>query len=202
MTLRTILLASAAALTASSAFAWGQKGHDVVAFIAENHLTPTTKAAVENLLGGKSIVYWSNWLDNASHTDKYAYTKTWHYRNINADQTYDNAPRNRTGDVITAINQQVYTLSNPAAPLHEQQLALKILVHCMGDLHQPMHMGHYSDLGGNKWIVKYFRGAAAQNHYSAGGGRVDAAPIERVVFSVGKSVVGLVGKIAVNEVVD
>ncbi len=156
MTLRTILLASAAALTASSAFAWGQKGHDVVAFIAENHLTPTTKAAVENLLGGKSIVYWSNWLDNASHTDKYAYTKTWHYRNINADQTYDNAPRNRTGDVITAINQQVYTLSNPAAPLHEQQLALKILVHCMGDLHQPMHMGHYSDLGGNKWIVKYF----------------------------------------------
>lgn len=156
MTLRNILTVPAAILTAASAFAWGQKGHDVVAFIAENHLTPITKAAVEQLLGGKSIVYWSNWLDNASHTEPYAYTKTWHYRNIDADQDYDKAPRNRNGDVTTAINRQVYTLSNPAASTYDQQLALKILVHCMGDLHQPMHMGHFSDLGGNKWMVKYF----------------------------------------------
>ncbi|MDE7160567.1 MAG: S1/P1 nuclease [Muribaculaceae bacterium] len=156
MTLRNIFLFAATAFTASGAYAWGQKGHDVVAYIAEKHLTPTTKAAVENMLGGRSIVYWSNWLDNASHTPTYAHTKTWHYRNIDADQEYDTAPRNRTGDVVSAINEQVYILSNPEASAHDQQLALKILVHCLGDIHQPMHMGHYSDLGGNKWMVKYF----------------------------------------------
>ena len=50
------------------AFGWGQKGHDTVAFIAENHLTDATKAALDSLLDGKSPVYWANWLDNASHT--------------------------------------------------------------------------------------------------------------------------------------
>ena len=65
-------------------FGWGQKGHDTVAYIAECHLTPATKQAVESLLDGKSIVYWANWLDNASHTPEYAYSKTWHYKNIDA----------------------------------------------------------------------------------------------------------------------
>ena len=71
-----------------AAFGWGQKGHDTVAFIAENHLTETTRAAVDSILDGKSPVYWANWLDNASHTPEYAYTKTWHYKNVDADRTY------------------------------------------------------------------------------------------------------------------
>ncbi len=143
-------------LTTLGAYGWGQKGHDTVAFIAESHLTPTTKAAIDDLLQGRSIVYWANWLDNASHTPEYAYTKTWHYRNIDAGQDYDSAPRSRTGDVVNAIESQVYLLSDPAASPVAKNLALKIVVHLMGDLHQPMHMGHYSDLGGNKWPVKYF----------------------------------------------
>lgn len=58
-------VAGVMALCALQSFGWSQKGHDTVAFIAENHLTPATKAAVDSLLDGKSIVYWSNWLDNA-----------------------------------------------------------------------------------------------------------------------------------------
>lgn len=156
MKLSKIFCLTIASASALSAFGWGQKGHDTVAAIAENHLTPATRAAVDDLLQGRSIVYWANWLDNASHTPQYEYTKTWHYRNIDAGQDYDKAPRNRKGDVTTAINQQVYTLTNPEASYADKQLALKILVHTVGDLHQPMHMGHLSDLGGNKWMVKYF----------------------------------------------
>ena len=70
------------AAVALSAAAWSQKGHDVVAHIAERHLTPSTQAAVDSLLEGRHLVYWANWLDNASHTPEYAYTKTWHYRNV------------------------------------------------------------------------------------------------------------------------
>ena len=140
----------------ASAFGWGQKGHDVTAFIAENHLTPAAKEMCDSLLDGKSIVYWSNWADNACHTPQYAYTKTWHYRNSDAGQDYDKAPRNEDGDVTTAIKSQYAVLADPKSSREEKQLALKLLVHFVGDVHQPMHMGHLSDRGGNGVKVKYF----------------------------------------------
>lgn len=139
-----------------AAFGWGQKGHDTVAFIAENHLTETTRAAVDSILDGKSPVYWANWLDNASHTPEYAYTKTWHYKNVDADRTYDDMPANPAGDAVTAIKQQIEKLSDPATTKADAALALKILIHVTGDMHQPMHMGHATDLGGNRVKLKYF----------------------------------------------
>lgn len=143
-------------LGTASAFAWGQKGHDTTAAIAERHLTPATLSAVTDLLDGKSIVYWSNWLDNASHTDDFAYTKTWHYKNIDRDVKFADAPVNPKGDVVTAINQQKAVLADPKATKADRQLALKIIVHLLGDIHQPMHLGHATDLGGNKCTVIYF----------------------------------------------
>lgn len=139
-----------------NAFGWGQKGHDVTAYIAEQHLTPTTRTAIESLLDGKSIVYWANWLDNASHQRPLAYTKTWHYKNVDEGVRYEEAPANPAGDAVTAIKSRIEILHDPTASLEERQLALKILVHVMGDLHMPLHMGHATDLGGNRIKVKFF----------------------------------------------
>lgn len=136
--------------------AWGQKGHDVTAYIAEQHLTPATRAAVDSIFEGRSLVYWANWLDNASHQMDHAYTKTWHYKNIDADETYENSHANPAGDAVTAIKQQIEILSSPETNPADRVLALKILVHVMGDIHQPMHMGHAKDRGGNNVKVKYF----------------------------------------------
>lgn len=144
------------AFTGLNMFGWGQKGHDVIAYIAECHLTPTTKITVEELLDGKSIVYYSNWLDNASHTPEYSYTKTWHYKNIDADQTFENAPINKDGDIVEAINKQISILSDPNSSTDDKRLSLIILVHLLGDIHQPMHMGHASDRGGNSHRVSFF----------------------------------------------
>lgn len=139
-----------------SAMSWSQKGHDVVANIAQRHLTPATAAAVDSLLDGKSMVYWANWLDNASHTPDYAYTKTWHYKNVDEGVRYEEAQANPSGDAVTAVKQQIELLSNPSTPGADPTLALKILIHVTGDMHQPMHMGHATDLGGNRVKVKYF----------------------------------------------
>lgn len=147
---------SAAAFLALASFGWGQKGHDVTAAIAELHLTPQAQAAVDSLLDGKSIIYWANWLDNASNTPEYKYTKTWHYKNVNEGVPYDKMGLNTAGDAITAINSQVKVLSDPNATKEQKSLALKILIHVVGDIHQPMHMGHATDLGGNKIKVKFF----------------------------------------------
>lgn len=153
---KNIILASAL-MCAFSAYPWGQKGHDTVAFIAENHLTPATKCVIDSMLSGKSIVYWSNWLDNASNTEEYAYSKTWHYKNVDADETYRSARKNPKGDVVEAINSQYLILSDSIADSDAEVLALKMLVHLVGDVHQPMHIGHASDLGGNRHNVKYFK---------------------------------------------
>lgn len=154
--LKKLFICSVSLSAALSALAWGQKGHDVTAYIAEQHFTPATAEAVAGLLDGMSPVYWANWLDNASHTPEYAYTKTWHYKNVDADRTYDDMPPNPAGDAILAIKSQIETLKNPATNKAEAALALKILIHVVGDMHQPMHMGHATDLGGNRTKLKYF----------------------------------------------
>lgn len=140
-----------------SAFPWGQKGHDIIAFIAQNHLTAPTAAAVDSLLDGYSLVYWANWLDNASHTQDYAYTKTWHYKNIDAGKTFENAPKIKEGNIVDAIYEQVEILNNDQSSKDDKGLALKMVVHFLGDIHQPMHMGHASDKGGNYHKVRFFK---------------------------------------------
>lgn len=159
MKLRYLLAAGLLPLTSLLGFGWGQKGHDTVTSIATRHLTPATAKAVDSLLDGKSIVYYANWLDNASHTPEYAYSRTWHYRNIDADKTYDNAPLLKEGDIVRAIENCTDTLRSEKTSKEQKALSLKMVIHLLGDIHQPMHMGHASDRGGNKWYVKYFKSA-------------------------------------------
>lgn len=150
-------LAGIGILSSVAAFGWGQKGHDTIAYIAECHLTPEAKAAAEELLDGKSIVYYANWLDNASHTPEYAYSKTWHYKNIDAGVAFDDAPLLQEGDIVRALDQQIAVLADTTQSREARSLALKMVVHLVGDIHQPMHMGHASDRGGNRWEVRYFK---------------------------------------------
>jgi len=143
-------------LASPDALAWGQKGHDITCAVAQAHLSRKAENRIDEILDGKSIVYWANWMDNASHTPEYAYTSTWHYKNIDADETYENAATNDSGDVITAINAQINALKSGTLNKEQSALALKMLIHFVGDLHCPMHMGHKSDKGGNRWQVQYF----------------------------------------------
>lgn len=140
----------------ASMLGWGQKGHDVTAAIAERHLSPQAKAMADSLLDGRSLVYWSNWLDNASHTPELSYSRTWHYKNIDQDHTYETAPKHQAGDVVSALRTNIDILRNPRAGKNEKALALKMVIHLSGDMHQPMHLGHATDLGGNKVPVKFF----------------------------------------------
>lgn len=140
----------------ANAWSWGQKGHDTTCAIAQRHLTKEAKAAIDELLDGRSIIYWANWLDNASNTPEYAYTKSWHYKNIDAAETYEEAPLLETGDVVRAIEAQTELLKDKSLDRETRQLALKMLIHLVGDIHQPLHMGHRSDKGGNRWPVNFF----------------------------------------------
>lgn len=143
-------------LFAANAFGWGQKGHDLTAYIAECHLTPQAAKQVDKVLNGHSPVYYANWLDIASHTPQYKYTSTWHYLNIDEGETLETMKRNPDGDVLTAVTALYEKLKKGGLSPEEEALSLKMLVHLVGDMHCPMHTGRLSDLGGNRRPVKMF----------------------------------------------
>ena len=139
-----------------TALGWGQKGHDVTAYIAECNLTPEAAQEIDRVLDGDSPVYYANWLDSASHTPEYAYTRTWHYANIDEGYTYDTMPKEPAGDVVTAVNDLVAELKSKELSAEKEAEALKMLIHLVGDMHCPMHLGRLSDLGGNRRPVRFF----------------------------------------------
>ncbi len=153
---RLVLCALVALCIVPDAFGWGQKGHDVVACIAECHLSRRAARRVTRALEGHSPVYYANWMDNASHTPEYAYSSTWHYANIDEGYTYETMPRNEAGDIVTALHDIIDDLRKGGLTPEEENIRLRMLVHLVGDLHCPMHAGHKSDLGGNTVSVLYF----------------------------------------------
>ncbi|MBO5732074.1 MAG: S1/P1 nuclease [Alistipes sp.] len=155
--MRKLVFTLMAALLPSIAFAWGQKGHDVVANIAEQHISKRAKAKIERVLDGHSMVYVANWMDNASHTPDYSYTKTWHYCNADASNGgYAEAAKNEKGDVVVAITDIVTRLKSGELSADDERVALMMLIHLVGDLHCPMHAGRAEDLGGNRVKVSFF----------------------------------------------
>ena len=91
-----------------------------------------------------------------SHTPEYAYTATWHYANVDEGFTYETMTKNPDGDIVEAIDRIVAELKNGQLDPAQEQLYLKMLIHLVGDLHQPMHTGHLSDRGGNSVPVRFF----------------------------------------------
>ena len=142
-----------------SLHAWGPKGHDVVAAIAEQNLTCKAKKNIRKLLGNHSIVYYSSWMDNIQNSpywnDGYNKTKTWHYANVDKGMTYQTMPKNELGDVITGLEYLTEALTTNYAELTDSMRVdyLKMVIHMVGDMHCPMHAGRLSDRGGNKTSV-------------------------------------------------
>ena len=149
-------------LNSVSSFAWGSKGHDIVAAIAEQNLTPKAKKALNELLDGKSIVYYSSWMDQIQNSPYWEYgynkTKTWHYANVDKDMTYETMQKEENGDVITGLNFLTKELKENYAELTDSMRVdyVKMIVHMVGDLHCPMHAGRRTDRGGNNFKMKWF----------------------------------------------
>jgi len=146
----------ASALIASlphNTFAWGKKGHGIVAEIAFSFLDNKVKDSVNKYLGATTIEGASTWMDEIRSDHRYDYMKPWHYVNIAKGGEY--VP-NKDPNVVNALNNAIEELA------HKQNLSdsviktdLMIIFHLVGDMHQPLHVGYESDKGGNDIQVKY-----------------------------------------------
>ena len=151
------LLAAAAAVIPSPALAWGKTGHRVVAAIADTQLSGLARANVEQILGpGETLDEAANWPDEMRSAPGEFWEKTatpWHYVTLNGI-IYDHAPPE--GDALEALAKFSKTLRDPNASLADRQMALRFVVHLVGDLHQPLHNGKCCDRGGNDVKVNWF----------------------------------------------
>jgi hypothetical protein len=179
--IRKVLLKVVAAFLLLSltpvAHAWGPIGHRVVAEIAQRHLTPAAQAKVSSLLGGRTLADVANWPDELRSDPRFDKYKPLHFATVpDGVASYRDADKARCGDLVVAIDaftaflrtgsrESLYSVKaltdksddacNPkeTEPLTPDQ-ALSFLVHLIGDLHQPLHVGG-TDLGGNKVDVDW-----------------------------------------------
>lgn len=143
-------------LMTSQATAWGLAGHRIIGLIAERHLTKKAHKNIEKVLGNLTLAEASNYMDFVKSDATYRYMSPWHYATIPDDKTYEEAGTPEEGDVIVAIQQFIDQLSSDELDAAQQAFALKCLVHLIGDIHQPLHVGNGDDRGGNDKEVYYF----------------------------------------------
>lgn len=141
---------------AIQATSWGLTGHRVIGQIAEEYLSKKAKKEVKRILGTETLADVANWMDFIKSEPTYDHMKPWHYCTIPEGKTYTEVGAPEEGDVVWAINKFVGELKSDTLTLTEEQLALKSLVHLIGDIHQPLHVGNGTDRGGNDVKVKYF----------------------------------------------
>lgn len=142
--------------TEEDAFFWGQNGHRTTGKIAEKHLTRRAKKAVDKILKGESLAFVSTYADEIKSDRKYSEYYPWHYINMDLDETYATAEKNPQGDLVTGINKCIAVLKDKKSSEEDKTFFLKLLVHFVGDLHQPMHIGQREDKGGNTIQVQWF----------------------------------------------
>lgn len=135
---------------------WGQTGHRTIGDIATKYLKGKTKREIEKLLDGQSLVLVSTYADEIKSDRAFSEFYPWHYVNKSFDVSYADSKKNPKGDLLTGINTCVSILKDKVSSKEKKAFHLKMLVHLIGDLHQPMHVGLREDKGGNDFQVQWF----------------------------------------------
>jgi hypothetical protein len=140
--------------------AWGTNGHRICGEIASTYLTPKAKAAIKQILGNESIAMASNWADFIKSDDRFRYLSSWHY--VDFDKAYTlpemeaYLAKDTDADAYTKLNFMIAELKKPNLSKQNKLLYLRMVIHVVEDVHQPMHTAHKDDKGGNDFKLNWF----------------------------------------------
>lgn len=153
------LVAASLMLWTSHVYAWGNLGHRITGLIAEELLTPTAKHDVESLLSDETLVDAATFMD--THRDelqeRWPGSSRWHYDNR---EVCGNKLMCRDGNCATTqIEHFQAALADKNTPRQQRAMALRLVIHMIGDIHQPLHMADNHDRGGNDVWVRAYSGA-------------------------------------------
>jgi hypothetical protein len=163
-----LLLVALSTILSTPAMAWGYLGHATVGEIAMANVKPSTRAAMRRLMAHQaeldtpecamtSIAKVATWPDCIKgEKERWAYASSWHYHDQPVCGTFDLKANCRDGMCATAqIDRNAKLLADrKLAPVLRLE-ALSFLVHFVGDVHQPLHVGENEDQGGNKVKADY-----------------------------------------------
>ena len=120
-------------------FGWGREGHQVIATVAEDHLSEQTKVMVQSLIGNNHMYSIANWADDIRN--EHRETAPWHYVDIPLGSRYD-AKRDCPAPnscIVEKIAEFTSVMMDKTVPREQRAEALKFVVHFVGDIHQPLH---------------------------------------------------------------
>jgi len=141
----------------ASALAWGATGHRATGWIAEKYLNKKARKELQRILKSQSLAIAATWMDDIRSDSTYNFTADWHWVTIQDGQAYDKSPKNPNGDVVEAIDRMINDLKSKKLNPKQEEEAVKMLIHLIGDIHQPLHVGGGNDRGGNDVKVMWFR---------------------------------------------
>ncbi|WP_184545934.1 S1/P1 nuclease [Mucilaginibacter sp. FT3.2] len=158
--LKKIILFVAVCYIPLQSMAWGTLGHRICGQVADSYLTPKARKAIEAILGNESIAITSNWADFIKSDPAYNYLYNWHFIDLDKAYTYPELQAylkaDTATDAYTKLNFLIANLKNPATTKANKLLYLRMLIHIVEDVHQPLHTGHTADKGGNDVKVQWF----------------------------------------------
>lgn len=148
-------------LFSANSFAWGRKGHTMVAQVAFGYLDEATKKNVLGYLDGMSLEEAANWMDDIKGDRSKDFMKAYHYANFPKGAK----PADREGsNIVHILNNTILELGGKDKLGREEiKTKLLFLFHLIGDLHQPLHLGYEHDKGGNMVQLNY-RGQGTNLH--------------------------------------
>jgi hypothetical protein len=157
---------------------WGVNGHRIVAKICYDNLTAEARAAVDEALGDNYLEQVANWPDYIKSERGWRFANEWHYMTVQPDQTVAEYLEQTAEDpsidhVMEGIDLMIEILEGDEEALqtleglmeknrvehlagNPQATAIAFLLHFIGDIHQPLHVGKNKDQGANKIEVLYF----------------------------------------------
>src|SRR5476651_2107554 len=141
--LKKLLIVIAVFYAPLQSIAWGTQGHRICGQIASTYLTPKARKAIEQILGNESIALTSNWADFIKSDPAYSYLSPWHYIDFDKAYTYPEMQtflsKDTSVDAYTKMNFLIGELKKKDISKENQLLYLKMLIHIVEDVHQPMH---------------------------------------------------------------
>jgi hypothetical protein len=146
---------------------WGRTGHETIAIIAQAHLTLRTAQTVHDLLGQESLADVSNYADEIRTDSFFSFSAPWHYIDVPAHENFDqfkiSVYQESGQNLYRALVHWENVLKRKSTPRAVKIFALKMVVHLVGDMHQPLHVGRSEDRGGND-IHVLFEGDSTNLH--------------------------------------
>ena len=137
----------------AGARAWGEQGHRITGLVAEQLLSADARAGLRALMGDTDVATLSLFMDRQKDVldERIPGSREWHYDNRPVcdpqARRQDYCADGRCASVQIARHYR--QLTDPRSSRDQRRFALLVLVHLVGDIHQPLHASDDDDHGGN-----------------------------------------------------